>query len=324
MFAQTRRGWRLAAAVIGMSACLAAGAEEAFPARPITLVVPFGAGSAPDVQSRLIGQALGEQTGQTVIVQNRPGANSMIGTAYVANSVPADGYTILYATNSGISSARAMNKALNYDPIEDLKPVASLQETYFVLLARPDVAGRTFPGVVDAIRKNPDTFRIGGASVTMEVTNKLMQNAGELKHVYVPYKELSRMLMDLKGGVLEAGFSTIASALPLVQSGELVALATTSPERLAVLPGVPTMAETLPGVTLATWTGMFVPAATPPERAAVLTREIQRAVQRPEIQKLNRDGGRALTLSPEAFAAFIRADEPRWMEIFQAAGIEPQ
>src|SRR5690606_23755906 len=127
-------------------------------------------------------------------------------------SVPADGYTVLYGTNSGISAARATNKSLTYDPLQDLAPVASLQEAYFVLLARPDVVGKSFAGVLDHIRAKPGSFRVGGASTTMEVTSKLMANAGQLEYIYVPYKQLSRMVTDIKGGVLDAGFSTIGTA----------------------------------------------------------------------------------------------------------------
>lgn len=311
-----------------VAACLmgaaAAAAQETFPDRELTLVVPFGPGSAPDTQSRLVGQALSEQLGQSVIVQNKPGANSMIGTAYVAHSVPADGYTLLYGTNSGISAARAMNQSLTYDPLRDLAPVASLQEAYFVLLARPDVAGKTFAGVLEHIRTHPGTFKIGGASVTMEVTSKMMANAGKLDYIYVPYKQLSQMVTDIKGGVLDAGFSTIGTALPLVQAGEMVALAATSPERLEVLPEVPSMTESLPGVTLATWTGFFVPAGTPQDRIELLNREIAKAMQRPQIRKISAESGRPLNMSVAEFATFIKEDEPRWAKIFAEAGIKPR
>src|SRR5690606_40512420 len=123
-------------------------------------------------------------------------------------------------------------------------------------------------------------------------------NAGQLEYIYVPYKQLSRMVTDIKGGVLDAGFSTIGTALPLIQAGEMIALASTSPERLEVLPNVPTMTELLPGVTLATWTGFFVPAGTPQDRIDLLNLEISKAMQRPEIKKLSDESGRALAMSP--------------------------
>mgnify|MGYP001274335758 CR=1 FL=1 len=308
-------------------ACVALGtaaAQQAYPSRPLTIVVPFGPGSAPDAVSRLVGEELTRQLGQPVVIQNKPGANSMIGTAYVAQNVPADGYTLLYGTNSGLSAAPSMVKSLSYDPLHDLAPVASLQETYFLLVARPGGNTGGFADLLERIRRNPGKVRIGGASLTMEVTDTLMRNAGGLEHIYVPYKQLSRMLLDIEGGQIEAGFSTISSALPLIQSGKLTALAATSPQRLDLLPEVPAMAETLPGVTLATWTGFFVRAGTPADYIDHLHRAINDALKTPKLAQLTAESGRALRLTPAEFRDFIEVDEVRWREIFQAAGIEPR
>ena len=297
-------------------------AQEAYPSKPLRIIVPFGPGGSPDVLSRMIGKELSIRTGQPVIVENRPGANSIIGTAAVANAPP-DGYTILYGTNSGISSARALVKNLPYDPVKSLSGVIILQEGYFVLVGKPgDFTG--FPQFVERIRKDPKTTQVGGASVTILVTNKLMANAGKLEHTYVPYKENSRLLLDIMGGQIAAGFSPIGAALPFIAQGKLAALAVTGPDRLGSLPTVQTLAETLPGVSLALWTGYFVPAKTPRPVVDYLYKQLAEILRLPEMVKWNSDAGRALYMPPREVDDFIAKDEARWQAVFRQAGIQPE
>lgn len=312
----------------GMAALLAAPtalrAQAPFPSQPIRIIVPFGPGGSPDVFSRMLAKDLSERVKQSVIVENRPGANSILGTSYVARNVPADGYTLLYGTNSGLSAAPAMVKSLNYDPVNDLCGVAMVQETCFAMVVSEANKDLKLDTLFQRIRANPSQVQIGGASVTTLITDKLMAQAGKLGHVYVPYKENSRMLNELMGGQIVAGYSPIPSVTPLIASRKLFPIALTGPERLRVLPGTPTISEALPGVALATWTGYFAPAKTPRPIVAKLHALLTESMQTPELQKYVLDVGRPLPMSPEQIDAFVRNDEPRWRALVAQTGVEPE
>ncbi len=312
----------------GMAALLATPvvvrAQAPFPSQPIRIIVPFGAGGSPDVFSRMLAKDLSERIKQSVIVENRPGANSILGTGYVAKNVPADGYTLLYGTNSGLSAAPSMVKSLNYDPVNDLCGVAMLQETCFAMVVSEANKGLKLDTLLQRIRANPGQVQIGGASVTTLITDKLMAQAGKLSHVYVPYKENSRMLNELMGGQIVAGYSPIPSVTPLIASGKLFPISLTGPERLRVLPGTPTISEALPGVALGTWTGYFAPAKTPRPIVAKLHALLTESIQTPELQKYVLDVGRPMPMTPEQMDAFVRNDEPRWRALVAQAGVEPE
>lgn len=299
-------------------------AQQPYPSQPIRIIVPFGPGGSPDQFSRQMGKELSERLHQPIVVENKPGANSMLGTGYVARSVPADGYTILYGTNSGISAARSMVKSLSYDPMADLSGVAMLQDTSFVLVTSSANKGMTLAELIRRIRANPGKVNLAGASVTTTVVAKMMETKGQLNTVYVPYKENSRMLLDLMAGQVLAGFSPIPSAQPLIEQGKVIPLAITGPERVGLLPKTPALSEQLPGVTLTTWTGFFVPSKTPRPIVDFLHRQITEVIKLPELQTSILESGRALTMSPAEVDAFIRKDEPRWTALFREAGIEPQ
>lgn len=299
-------------------------AQDPYPSKPIRIIVPFGPGGSPDVFARLVAKELGDRTKQTVIIENRPGANSMLGTSYVAKGAPADGYTILYGTNSGLSAARSMVKSLSYNPTADLSGVAMIGETSFMLLTRADKTKVTLPELIKRIRAQPDKYEIGGASVTTTVTNRMMSNAGQLKHVYVPYKENSRMLTELMAGQISAGFSPIPSAVPLIETGKLQPIAITGSHRVALFPDVPTLSEALPGVALSTWTGFFVASKTPRPIVDYLHKTLSEIVELPELKKYTLESGRPIRMTPAQIDEFVRKDEPRWSELFRSAGIEPE
>jgi tripartite-type tricarboxylate transporter receptor subunit TctC len=267
---------------------------------------------------------LSERVGQPVIVENKPGANSMLGTGYVARNVPADGYTILYGTNSGMSAARSMVKNMTYDPAADLAGVAMTQETSFVMVTSAANKGLTLAELIRRVRANPGKIELAGASVTTTVTARMMANAGKLDMVYVPYKENSRMLLDLMAGQVLVGFSPIPAAKPLIEQGKVIALAITGPERVALLPDTPALSEQLPGVALTTWTGFFVPVKTPRPVVDFLHRQITEITRQPELQANILESGRPLSMTPAQIDEFVRRDEQRWAGLFKAAGIEPQ
>ena len=320
-----RRRLSLAFPALAASAiAVPAFAQAPYPSQPIRIVVPFGPGGSPDQFSRQLAKVLSERVRQPVIVENKPGANSMLGTGYVARNVPADGYTILYGTNSGMSAARSMVKNMTYDPAADLAGVAMTQETSFVMVTSAANKGLTLAELIRRVRANPGKIELAGASVTTTVTARMMANAGKLDMVYVPYKENSRMLLDLMAGQVLVGFSPIPAAKPLIEQGKVIALAITGPERVALLPDTPALSEQLPGVALTTWTGFFVPVKTPRPVVDFLHRQITEITRQPELQANILESGRPLSMTPAQIDEFVRRDEQRWAGLFKAAGIEPQ
>lgn len=298
-------------------------AQDKYPSKPIRIVVPWGTGGSPDIFNRMVANSLEARIGQRVLVENRAGANGIVGTNHVARSV-ADGYTVLYASNSGISAARALVKTLQYDPINDFAGVTIVQEGYNVLVVRSEDKGLTFPRFLERLRKDPERYSIGGTSTTAEVSNALMSSIGKLTHTYIRYKDTPTMMNDLLGGRLAAAFSPIGSMMQSIQQGQIFASGVTAPARLPVLPNTPAIAESLPGATVSVWVGYMVPAKTPKPVIDYLYEKISLVLKEPAILKWNEDAGRALFMKPDEVDAFVRKDELHWQALFQAAGIKPQ
>ncbi len=298
-------------------------AQDKYPARPLVIVVPFGAGSSTDVSVRMLAARVQPRFGQPVLVENRAGGGATIGPAYVAKSRP-DGYTILNGTTSGIAAAPGMVKSLSYDPIRDFSGITVIGEQYTVLLTRGEFKELSFPQFLERIRKNPERFAIAGQSASYQILNQMMTDAAKLTHTYVPYAEVGRMMNDLWGGRLGGAMVTLSLALPAHKSGQGYIVAISATERMPGLPKTPAMAETLPGAHLNSWSGYFVPARTPRPIINILHAHMAEAVRDPEILKRNEEGGRPLFLTPEETDAYVRKEVPRWTALLKAAGIEPE
>jgi tripartite-type tricarboxylate transporter receptor subunit TctC len=295
---------------------------RAFPSGPVTLLVPFAGGSPPDVYSRLVAEKLAKRLGQPVIVELRPGASSTIGTAMAARARP-DGQTLLYATNSSLTAAPGLFKKLSYDPAKDFSAITVMLESYFCILVRAEDAGLSVQGLADRIRKDPARHAMGGGSTTAEVANRLFQNAAHLDHAYARYNS-NQLTTDLLGGTLNAAWSPVSGALALARTGKAHILAITGPQRLPQLPDTPTLNEIYPGVVVDSWSGFFVPSATPRPVVAELYQHVAAVLADPDlVQKGKQDGYRPLTQTPEQSDAYVRKDFPRWRQLLQAAGIEP-
>ncbi len=295
---------------------------QAFPSGPVTLVVPFSGGSPPDVYSRVFGDKLSRRIGQPVIVELRPGASSTIGTALAAKARP-DGHTLLYATNSSLTAAPALFKKLQYDPAKDFAAITVMLESYFCILVRAEDANLTVPALAERIRKDPARNAMGGGSTTAEVSNKMFQNAAKLDHAYARYNS-NQLNTDLLGGNLNAVWSPVSGALALAKGGKVHILAITGPQRLPQLPNTPTLSEFYPGVVVDSWSGFFVPAATPRPLVAQLYQHVDAVLRDPEIvEKGKVDGYRPLVQTPEQSDAYVQKDFARQRAMLQAAGIEP-
>ncbi len=298
-------------------------AAGTYPDRPITMVVPYAPGSPPDLYSRLYAERLQNYSGQSVIIENRPGANTTIGTTHVARARP-DGYTIMYGSNSSLASAPALFRNLPYDPVKDLSAVAVTYRSPMVLVVRPEDAALGMQGMLERIRQDPVHNPVGGGASTQEVLNRMMANAAGLEHAYVRYNG-SGIINDLIGGRLAIAISAIGGVKPLVDTGKVSLLAVSGEQRLPTYPDLPTIAETLPGVSIDSWIGIWVPAGTPRPIIDYLHKATTQIIQEPMFKQRNDDAGAVTVfMSPEASDAHVAQEIPRWAKLLKEAGIEPQ
>ena len=311
-----------ATAALVLGALPATAAAQAYPTKPIRFIVPYGAGGPGDTIGRLIGRKLTESLGQTVVVDNRSGATTIIGTELAARS-PADGYTMLL-----ISTTHAVNpslfKKLPYDPIADFIPVTLLTATPFMLVVHPSVAAKTVPELVALARSKPGQLNYGssGNGSSIHLTTELLKAAAKIEMTHVPYKGSGPAFVDLIGGQINLLFSSTVSSLPHVKSGKLRGLAITSLKRASALPAVPTVAEYYPGFESSSWFGLLVPAKTPKPVVDRLLKDTRAALESPEVKdKLVSQGAEPGGSSPSEFAAFFRSEIKKWGGVVKSSGV---
>jgi tripartite-type tricarboxylate transporter receptor subunit TctC len=313
---------KLAAIGLAAGAAPALHAQTAWPTQPVRMVIPFPPGGPTDLVGRVLAQALSEQLGQNVIVENKPGANANIAAELVARA-PADGYTFMYNTSSLALSAVLYSK-LNYDALKDFAPVALTAVVPMVLVVHPSVPAKTVPEFIDLLKKNPGKMVYGSAgngNVTHLGAFQFLQANG-LSATHVPYKGSSPALVDLAGGQTQFMTDTINSALPYIRDGRMRALAVTSAKRSPVLPDVPTLQESgMAGFEVGAWQGVVMPAKTPPEIVNKLNAEITKALKNPAVlEKLAAQGAQPLGSTPEQYGAYLRSEIQRWGEVAKATG----
>lgn len=313
---------KLAAIGLAAGAAPALHAQTAWPTQPVRMVIPFPPGGPTDLVGRVLAQALSEQLGQNVIVENKPGANANIAAELVARA-PADGYTFMYNTSSLALSAVLYSK-LNYDALKDFAPVALTAVVPMVLVVHPSVPAKTVPEFIDLLKKNPGKMVYGSAdngNVTHLGAFQFLQANG-LSATHVPYKGSSPALVDLAGGQTQFMTDTINSALPYIRDGRMRALAVTSAKRSPVLPDVPTLQESgMAGFEVGAWQGVVMPAKTPPEIVNKLNAEITKALKNPAVlEKLAAQGAQPLGSTPEQYGAYLRSEIQRWGAVAKATG----
>jgi tripartite-type tricarboxylate transporter receptor subunit TctC len=310
--------------LIALLVCAGSASAQTWPSKPIRWIVPTGPGSAVDVNARRVTPRLAEALGQPVIVDNRPGANSMIGAREAARAAP-DGYTLLQAVVNN-----ALNDLLAPDPCcilnDKLIPVTRLYTTPLVMVVHPAVAANNLREYVALARAKPQalTFASGGNGSITQMVGELLKATAGIQIREIPYKAIGAELPDLTGGHVGTAFLSPVVIRDHVRSGKLRGIAVASRERLAILPDVPTTAEAgFPGVEGSGWNGIFVPAGTPAPVIAKLQQEIARVLLSKEVQD------DALTLGtqaggekPEEFAAFVRAEIQKWGKVIKDAGIK--
>ena len=315
----------LALAACGALAALAApGAlAQTYPAKPITMVVPFPPGGPTDMVARLLAQKLSEQMGQPVVVDNKPGANGNIGGAQVAKAA-GDGYTLLYNTSS-ITLSPALYKNLSYDVQKDLAPVALTAVVPLALVVHPSIPANTVREFVEYARANPDKLSYGSAgngNVTHLAAFQFTKNLG-IEATHVSYRGSAPADVDLVAGQIQFMTDTINSVMPFVKDKRMKLLAVTTAKRMSLFPDAPTLGETvMPGFEAGAWQGVMVPAGTPAAVVQRLNAEIAKALQSAEVkEKLAQQGAEPLGSSPEEYAAYIKKELARWAAVVKATGV---
>lgn len=310
----------------GMSALAPMGFAQAqsYPSKPITLVVPFPPGGPTDQVARVLAQKLTEQMGQSVVVDNKPGANGNIGGAQVAKAA-GDGYTLLYNTSS-ITLSPALYKNLSYDVQKDLAPVALTAVVPLALVVHPSIPANTVREFVEYARANPDKLSYGSAgngNVTHLAAFQFTKNLG-IEATHVSYRGSAPADVDLVAGQIQFMTDTINSVMPFVNDKRLKLLAVTTAKRMSLFPNVPTLAETvMPGFEAGAWQGVMVPAKTSPEVVQRLNAEINKALQSDEVRaKLAIQGAEPLGSTPEEYRTYIGKELQRWAGVVKSTGIK--
>jgi len=297
---------------------------QAWPNKPIRLVVNFPPGGAADQIARSVGVPLGEALGQPIVIENRPGANGNIGADAVAKSPP-DGYTLLMSSGGAFSVNPHLYTKLPFDPLKDLVPVAAAARILVFLVVRPDLPAKSVDEFVALARANPGKLTYGspGSGSSPHIAGEMLKRAAKIDIVHVPYKGAAPALTDLLGGQLDFMFDP-GIGLPQVRAGKLRLLAVGSPKRSPLFPDTPTLAEAgMVGFDADSWFGFYAPAGVPADILARLNREINRALQTPAVrERITALGAEAVALGAEEFAALQRADRERFGVVVREAGIK--
>jgi tripartite-type tricarboxylate transporter receptor subunit TctC len=297
-----------------------------YPQRAIKLMVPFPPAGATDVVSRILAQKLTERLGQSMVVENRPGAGGTIGSDMVAKSAP-DGYTLLMATTSTHSIGPSLQK-LPYDPLKDFAPITHVANVPNVLVVSPTLPVHNVRELVAYAKARPGqlNFASSGIGTIVHLNGELFKLITGVDMVHVPYKGTALSIPDVAGGSVAMLFDSLASVMPHVRSGKVRPLAVNAPKRNALLPDVPTLAEAgLGAFDRYTWFGMFAPAGTPPEIVKRIHAEIQVALKAPDVkERMDAIGAEAIGNGPEQFVERIVSDMNRWSEVIKKANVKVQ
>jgi len=311
----------LATSVVATTAAVASD----YPERPITMVVTFSAGGSSDVLARAVANALSQGLGKSVVVENRPGAGGHIGAEIVSRARP-DGYTILFGTNGTLGIGPAIYKNLRYNPAKDLVPVGILHKLPLMLIVQNNIPANNLQEFIAYAKAHPGklTFASAGVGTASHLSGELLKEAAGIEILHVPYKGGGGAAPDLLAGNVSMMIETIPTALPFVANKQLRALGVTTRERSPTAPEVPTFAEQgLKDFDVTAWTGLFVPAGTPPEIIARLNAETLKIAQSPDyVAQIKKMGTDVATSSPEEFRKFVDTDVARWTEVVKRSGAQ--
>ena len=298
---------------------------ETYPSKPITLVNVFGPGSSSDTICRVIAEPLGVALKDTVIVEDRPGANGALAALYVAHAAP-DGHTLLMATNSPLSAVPFLMKNVSYDPVTDFTPVTRVGSFTLMLVINPSVPARTVKELIEYAKDHPGKLSFASANTSGIVAGETLKHWAEIDMLQVPYKSTPPAIQDVLAGRVSMMFADLTSGLPHVRSGALRALAVTRIKRSSLFPELPTLDETgVTGFDMDSWAGIVAPARTPPAIAAQLNTELRKIIDKPDTRSaLGRVGFEAFSSSPQEFREFVKGQLGKWGRMVKDAAIQPE
>lgn len=316
------------ARVLGLLALAAAtgtASAQAYPSGPVTLVVPFAAGSGTDAVARIVAKRLADRLKQPVLVDNKPGASAQIGAQHVVKAKP-DGYTLFMTTNTSHSANPALFASLKYDPIKDFTPITRVGELPFALLVNAGFPARTLKDLIDNARANPGKLSYATPNSTSLVASETIKRMAGLQVTAVPYKSSPQALTDLVGGQVQMYVADLGSTMGMIKAGNVRALAVTTRAPLKSLPGVPPVASEVPGFDLTSWNGIFGPAGLPAPVAERLNTEILQVLAEKEVQEQLALLGFEVwpSRNPDEFARYVAEQLAHWTALIKQAGIRPE
>jgi tripartite-type tricarboxylate transporter receptor subunit TctC len=315
----------LATALAALALHPAAVSAQAYPSKPIRIIVPFAAGGAVDTLARLLGNKLSEQFGQPVVIENRAGAGGNLAPDAVAKAPP-DGYTILLTTN-GLAISPSLYRTLPFDVYRDFVPVTQVVASQLVFAANPKLAAQSIAELIALAKAKPGGLNYGSTGIgnPLHLTMEMLKNAAGVDIQAIPYRGDAPLNAALIAGDIEVAVVPMATTLPHLQNSLLKALAIGGAQRSAALPNVPTVAETIPGFESTSWQGLFVPANTPRAIVDAIQRETAKALQAPDvIERLKAGGNEGVGSTPDEFDARFKADIVRFAKVVKDARIPPQ
>ena len=309
----------LGAGLLGGTSALA----QAYPTKPVTIIVPFAAGGTTDILARIIGQALTAELGQSVVVDNRAGAGGNIGGQAAAKATP-DGHTLFMGTVGTHAINASLYKKMPFDPVKDFAPLTRVANVPNLLVANPAQPYKSVKDLIAYAKANPGKVNFGssGNGSSIHLSGELFKSLAKVDMQHVPYKGSAPAVTDLMGNQIAIMFDNMPSAIQHVRSGSLVPLAVTTAKRSPELPSVPTIAEAgVPGYEATSWFGMFAPAGTPAPVLAKLNAAIVKVLAQPDVKKkINEQGAEVYSETPEQFAAFIQAESVKWGKVVKESG----
>jgi tripartite-type tricarboxylate transporter receptor subunit TctC len=296
---------------------------QAYPAKPIKIIVPYPPGGTSDILARAVGQKLSEQWGQPVIVENKPGATGNIGADFVAKSPP-DGYTVLLADIGSLAIAPSVVTTLPFDPVKDFAPVAMVAYSPHLLVVHPSVPAKDAKELIALAKAKPDSlnFAVSGLGGANHLAGIDFEQRAKIKWAYIPYKGGSQALTDMVGGQAQVMFNGMLATYPFVKDGKLRALAISSAKRFPAVPDIPTVAESgMPGFETGSWQGIVAPAGTPPDVVKKLHGTVMSILSTPDMkERLDKAGAEVRAMTPEQFGAFIKSEKERWAKVVKESG----
>jgi len=298
---------------------------DTYPSKPITIIVPFGPGSGTDTITRVIAQPLSVALKESVVVEDRPGANGALAALYVARSAP-DGYTLFMSTNSPHSAAPFLMKNIGYDPVKDFAPITRMGSYTLMLCVHPDIPAKSVKELIEYAKVNPGKLSFASGNTSGVVAGETLKHWAEIDMLHVPYKSVPPALNDVLARRVSMMFADLTTALPHVKAGTLRALAVTRLKRSALVPELPTLDEAgVKGFNMDSWAAIFAPAGTPADVIKRLNTELRKIIDSPDVKStLAKAGFEAFSSSPTELDELVKDQLGKWGKMIKDAGIQPE